>query len=259
MELPIYQVDAFASKVFAGNPAAICPLDEWLSDEVMQSIAVENNLSETAFFVKTGDGFHLRWFTPAHEVNLCGHATLASAYVIANHLESGIEKIRFQSRSGPLIVTRDGDLFTLDFPALPPKRIEDRADVAAALGAAPRELWNEMDMMAVFGSEAEVRALEPNMEKIGALDTRGVIATAPGDECDFVSRFFAPKAGIPEDPVTGSAHCILTPYWAKRLSKAKLNARQISVRGGELIVEDKGERVLISGHVAPYMEGRIRV
>ncbi len=258
-ELPIYQVDAFASRVFAGNPAAVCPLDDWLPDQVLQAIAVENNLSETAFLVKRGADFDLRWFTPAHEVDLCGHATLGSAYVIANYLDNGSTEVRFHSRSGPLTVTREGDLYTLDFPALPPQRIEDSAAVAEALGAAPAELWEEMDLMAVFASEAEVAALAPDMAKVAQLETRGVIATAPGESCDFVSRFFAPRAGIPEDPVTGSAHCILTPYWAERLGKTRMSARQISARGGELGVEARGERVLISGRVAPYMEGRIRV
>ncbi len=258
-ELPIYQVDAFAARVFAGNPAAVCPLDDWLPDQVLQAIAVENNLSETAFFVKNGADFDLRWFTPASEVDLCGHATLGSAYVIANYLDNGSTEVRFHSRSGLLTVTREGDLYTLDFPALPPRRIEDSAAVAEALGAPPAELWEEMDLMAVFASQAEVAALAPDMAKVEALETRGVIATAPGETCDFVSRFFAPRAGIPEDPVTGSAHCILTPYWAARLGKTRMSARQISARGGELEVEARGERVLISGRVAPYMEGRIRV
>ncbi len=258
-EVPIYQVDAFAARVFAGNPAAVCPLDDWLPDEVLQAIAVENNLSETAFLVKRGADFDLRWFTPAHEVDLCGHATLGSAYVIANYLDNGSTEVRFHSRSGPLTVTREGELYTMDFPALPPERIEDSAAVAEALGAAPAELWDEMDLMAVFASEAGVAALAPDMTKLARLETRGVIATAPGETCDFVSRFFAPRAGIPEDPVTGSAHCILTPYWATRLGKTRMSARQISARGGELEVEARGERVLISGRVAPYMEGRIRV
>jgi PhzF family phenazine biosynthesis protein len=259
MELTLYQVDAFASAVFAGNPAAVCPLDRWLPDETMQAIAVENNLSETAFFVPNGGDFDLRWFTPASEVDLCGHATLGTAFVIAHYLEPERGEIRFNSRSGPLRVTRDGDLFTLDFPALPPERIDDDAAVAEALGAAPAELWDAMDMMAVFASEAQVAALRPDITKVAALETRGIIATAPGEACDFVSRFFAPKFGIPEDPVTGSAHCILTPYWARRLGKARLSARQISRRGGDLVVEDRGERTLISGRVAPYLEGRIRV
>ncbi|RMD65093.1 MAG: PhzF family phenazine biosynthesis protein [Alphaproteobacteria bacterium] len=258
-EIPIYQVDAFASAVFAGNPAAVCPLDAWLPDAVLQAIAAENNLSETAFFVKSGRAFDLRWFTPACEVDLCGHATLASAYVIATYLEPGCDEVRFNSRSGTLTVTRSDTWYTLDFPALPPERASDDDAVARALGAPPRELWTAMDLMAVFANEAEVRALKPDMARIAALETRGVIATAPGDSCDFVSRFFAPGAGIPEDPVTGSAHCILTPYWAKRLGKARLTARQISPRGGELRVEDRGRRVAISGQVAPYLEGRIRV
>ncbi len=259
-EIPIYQVDAFASQVFAGNPAAVCPLDAWLSDEVMQSIALENNLSETAFLVKRGDGveYDLRWFTPAHEVDLCGHATLGSAYVIANHLDGGAE-VRFHTRSGLLTVTREGELYTLDFPVLPPTRLDDDPGVAEALGATPTEIWDQTQMLAVFEGEAEIAALTPNMTKLAALDTRGVIATAPGEACDFVSRYFAPRAGIPEDPVTGSAHCISTPYWAERLGKTKLSARQISARGGALEVELHGERVRISGRVAPYMEGRIRV
>jgi len=260
MELPIYQVDAFASRMFAGNPAAVCPLEDWLSDATMQAIAAENNLSETAFFVKTGDGsFDLRWFTPAVEVDLCGHATLGSAFVIANYLEPTLSEIRFQSRSGPLTVTRDGDLFTLDFPARRPRRVADDAELAAALGATPAELWRDRNAMAVFASQAEVTALAPDMAALAAFDAGGVIATAPGADCDFVSRYFAPRVGIPEDPVTGSAHCELAPYWATRLDRGRMSARQISARGGELTVALRGERVLISGRVAPYLQGRIRV
>ena len=264
-EIPIYQVDAFASHVFAGNPAAVCPLDAWLPDTVMQAIALENNLSETAFLVKRGAGavYDLRWFSPAREADLCGHATLGSAYVVANHLYGGATEVRFHTRSGLLTVTREGELYTLDFPVLAPTRIDhDPAvteAVGGALGAEPAELWEQMDLMAVFGSEAEVAALAPDVAKVAALETRGVIATAPGDDCDFVSRFFVPRAGIPEDPVTGSAHCITTPYWAERLGKNALSARQISARGGAIEVALSGERVLISGRVAPYMEGRIRV
>ncbi len=259
-EIPIYQVDAFASAVFAGNPAAVCPLDDWLPDQVMQSIALENNLSETAFFVKDGgDGYHLRWFTPAHEVDLCGHATLGTAFVITTYLDRGRDIVRFQTRSGPLTVTRDGDLYTLDFPALPPERVKDDTKVAEALGAPPAELWDEMDLMAVFAGEAEVAALSPDMAKIAALDTRGVIATAPGESCDFVSRFFAPRAGIPEDPVTGSAHCTLTPYWAARLGKTEMRAFQVSKRGGELGCTLAGMRVHLSGRCALYLEGTISI
>ncbi len=258
-ELPIYQVDAFASAVFAGNPAAVCPLETWLPDSVMQSIAAENNLSETAFFVKQGEGYDLRWFTPAVEVDLCGHATLASAYVIARHLAPDLDRVVFQSRSGPLTVIREGELFTLDLPAKAPQRIEIAPQFVEALGATPLELWRADKNMAVLANQAAVRAVEPDLAKVAALPGDGLIVTAPGDDCDFVSRYFAPHAGIPEDPVTGSAHCVLTPYWARRLDKQKLAARQISARGGELMVEDRAERVLLTGRVVPYLEGRITV
>ena len=257
--LPIYQVDAFASEVFAGNPAAVCPLDAWLPDAVMQAIAMENNLSETAFIVKNGADYDLRWFTPALEVDLCGHATLGSAYVVATHLEPGRDEIVFHSKSGPLTVTRDADLFTLDFPSLPPERLVDQGAVEAALGTALEELWRADKNMAVLADEAAVLAADPDLAKVAALPGDGLIVTAPGRERDFVSRYFAPHAGIPEDPVTGSAHCVLTPYWTRRLDKARLSARQVSARGGELVVEDRGERVHISGRDAPYLEGRIRV
>lgn len=257
--LPIYQVDAFASEVFAGNPAAVCPLDAWLPDEVMQAIAMENNLSETAFIVRNGADYDLRWFTPAIEVDLCGHATLGSAYVVTTRLEPGRPEIVFHSKSGPLTVTRDGALLTLDFPSLPPERLDDHSAVEAALGSALEELWRADKTMAVLADEAAVLAVRPDLAKVAALAGDGLIVTAPGRSCDFVSRYFAPHAGIPEDPVTGSAHCVLTPYWARRLDKARLNARQVSARGGELVVEDRAERVLISGRVAPYLEGRITI
>jgi PhzF family phenazine biosynthesis protein len=256
-ELPIYQVDAFTSEVFGGNPAAVCPLEAWLPDEVMQAIAAENNLSETAYIVKNGEGYDLRWFTPAIEVDLCGHATLGSAFVVAEHLEPGRGEVVFQSRSGPLTVTRDGELFTLDFPAQMPERVEDKAPFEAVLGSDIQELWRAGKTMAVLPDEAAVQTAEPDLTKLLALPGDGLIVTAPGDACDFVSRYFAPHAGIPEDPVTGSAHCVLTPFWARRLDKQRLTARQISPRGGELKVEDRGDRVLISGRVAPYLEGRI--
>jgi len=260
MQIPIYQVDAFASAVFAGNPAAVCPLDAWLADDVMQAIAAENNLSETAFIVKRGTDFDLRWFTPALEVELCGHATLGSAYVIATYLEPGRDEVVFHSPSGPLTVTRNGAWYTLDFPAVPAEAVVANTQaVAAALGAAPAEVRRAGKLMAVFASESQVHDLKPDMAQVLALDGDGVIATGPGAACDFVSRYFAPHAGIPEDPVTGSAHCVLTPYWARRLGKARMTARQISRRGGDLVVEDRGDRVGISGQVAPYMEGHIRV
>lgn len=259
-EIPIYQVDAFASQVFAGNPAAVCPLETWLPGDVLQAIAAENNLSETAFFVKEGEGFDLRWFTPAREVDLCGHATLGSAFVIATYLEPGRDSMRFASRSGPLTVTRRDAWYTLDFPARPPqRRLGETAAVGAALGAEPVEVWQAMYPMAVFEREADVRTLKPDFAAVAKLDGGNIIVTAPGGACDFVSRYFAPGFGIPEDPVTGSAHCVLTPYWAKRLDKTAMEARQISRRGGELHVEDRGERTLISGRVSPYLEGRILV
>lgn len=259
MEIPIYQVDAFASRVFAGNPAAVCPLEAWLPDDVMQAIAAENNLSETAFFVRRGDGFDLRWFTPTVEVNLCGHATLGSAYVIGTYLEPARREVRFHTRSGQLTVTRAGDGYCLDLPAQPPLRVPDSADMATALGAQPVELWRSAYMMALFSDEAQIASIMPDFAKVAALEVGEVIVTAPGNTCDFVSRFFAPAAGIPEDPVTGSAHSILAPYWAERLGKAHMAARQISRRGGELAVEVRGDRVRLTGRVAPYLQGRIRV
>ena len=258
-EIPLYQVDAFAAETFAGNPAAVCPLEAWLPDEVLQAIALENNLSETAFLVRTGEGYDLRWFTPVHEVDLCGHATLGSAQVIATHLEPGCEKIAFMTRSGRLEVLREGALYTMDFPAQVPTRVADVSPFAAALGAPPLEAWVAGKTMAVLASQADVLAAMPDLDKVLALPGDGLIITAPGEDCDFVSRYFAPHGGIPEDPVTGSAHCVLTPYWAERLGKSRMTARQVSRRGGELTVELRGERVMISGRVAPYLEGRIFV
>jgi PhzF family phenazine biosynthesis protein len=262
MKLPLYQIDAFASRIFAGNPAAVCPLDTWLDDDVMQSIAAENNLAETAFFVPGGDGYRLRWFTPVAEVDLCGHATLAAGFVVFRYLRPEAETVTFDSRSGPLTVTREADRLTLDFPALPvsePLPPEELRPVAAALGAEPLEVRRGMDLMAVFATEAEVQGLQPDMALLSQLETRGVIATAPGEEVDFVSRFFAPALGIPEDPVTGSAHCALAPYWAPLIGKVQLMALQLSPRGGELLCEVAEERVRISGSAVLYLEGTIHV
>ena len=264
MDIALYQIDAFTDRLFSGNPAAVCPLENWLPDSVMQRIAAENNLSETAFFVprEGADGdqaFELRWFTPAVEVPLCGHATLATAFVIATILAPGTERMRFETRSGQLEVTRRGDLFAMDFPARPPEPVATSPGLTAALGRAPRELLAASSYLAVFADEAEVAALAPDMTAIAALDRDGVIVTAAGREVDFVSRYFAPAAGIPEDPVTGSAHCVLTPYWAKRLGRDSLHARQISARGGELFCEDRGERVTVAGRAVRYLEGRIFV
>jgi PhzF family phenazine biosynthesis protein len=260
MKIPLFQIDAFTSKPFGGNPAAVCPLEDWLADGTMQAIAAENNLSETAFFVAEGDGFRLRWFTPTIEVDLCGHATLASAWVVLNRLDRARSRVEFQTRSGTLTVKRDGDRLAMDFPARSPKSAPDFDAVAEALGARPGELLAARDAFAVFRSEDEVRALKPDFSKIAALEHFAVIATAPGDAgtaTDFVSRFFAPKAGVPEDPVTGSAHCTLIPFWAARLGKTKLFARQVSARGGELWCEEQAERVVIAGHCAPVIEGTI--
>lgn len=259
MRLQLFQIDAFADHVFSGNPAAVCPLESWLPDATLQAIAEENNLSETAFFVTVGDRYELRWFTPVAEVDLCGHATLATAHVIYGRLASDEPVLRFQTRSGELRVTRDGDLLTLDFPAQPPSRraIPDR--LAEALGCAPAELLAADDFVVVLDSEAEVRALNPDFTALKAFDTRGIVVTAPGEQVDFVSRFFAPRYGIPEDPVTGSTHCELVPYWAERLEKTVMRARQLSRRGGELLCRLQGERVFLSGRAVTYLEGEIEI
>jgi PhzF family phenazine biosynthesis protein len=257
MELKLYQVDAFADRLFKVNPAAVCPLQAWLPEKTMQAIAMENNLSETAFFVKEGSGWRIRWFTPATEVKLCGHATLAAAYVYVTHLSPDAKQIEFNSHSGPLTVTRDGDLLTLDFPQQSVEPLAPPALLGEALGVEPREVYAADDWLVLLESEAQVRALQPNMPLLKQLERRGVIVTAKGVECDFVSRFFAPKYGIDEDPVTGSAHTKLAPFWAARLGREKLHARQLSARGGDLYCELKGERVLISGRVVPYLQGTI--
>lgn len=255
--IPIYHIDAFASRVFTGNPAAVCPLDAWLDDATLQAIAAENNLSETAFFVYDGERVALRWFTPVTEVDLCGHATLAAAFVIFNELEPQRDAVVFGSRSGDLAVTRAGDLLTLDFPATPTTACAAPEELIAGLGCTPLEVRQCADYLVVLEDEAAVRALQPRMDMLIQLDTRGVIATAPGDTADFVSRFFAPAYGIPEDPVTGSAHCALTPYWARRLGKRSLHALQVSARGGELFCTEAGTRVSIAGRAIKYLEGRI--
>ena len=260
MDVPIYQVDAFSSKLFGGNPAAICPLDHWLPDATLQSIAAENNVSETAYYVRKNGNFHIRWFTPGVEVDLCGHATLASAHVIMDiRREVADGRVSFESKSGELIVTRQGDLYALDFPARPPTETKFDDKLFDALGAQPKMVLGARDYLCVFETEAEVRALKPDMQKLAAIDRFATIVTAPGTDCDFVSRFFAPAQGVPEDPVTGSAHCTLIPYWSARLGKTKMFARQISRRGGELWCEHRGERVTIAGRAVKYLEGTIVV
>jgi len=262
MELPLYQVDAFASRLFAGNPAAVCPLSQWLPDATMQAIGAENNLSETAFFVPrngTNGDYDLRWFTPTIEIDLCGHATLASGFVVMTRLAPQRNEVRFHTKSGALVVTRHGDRFALELPAQPPAPATMPARAIEALGRRPAQVLAATKYLAVYDSEADVAALQPDLVVLKDIDRDGVIVTAPGRDCDFVSRYFAPHAGIPEDPVTGSAHCTLVPYWAKRLGKKTLQARQISERGGDLACEDRGERVSLSGNAVLYLEGRIHV
>jgi PhzF family phenazine biosynthesis protein len=258
--LKIYQVDAFTDKLFSGNPAAVVPLQEWLAEELMQKIAAENNLAETVFFVKENNGYRIRWFTPEVEVELCGHATLASAFVLFNCLRFEGNKIEFQSLSGLLSVTKNGELLTLNFPAASLTSTELRADVATALGGEPVELyWNKNDLVAIFKSQKEIENLKPDFEAVKKISKHGVITTAPGNDVDFVSRCFFPSSGINEDPVTGSAHTKFTPYWAGKLGKPKLTAKQISKRGGDLICVLAGERVLISGKAKLYMVGEIYI
>jgi PhzF family phenazine biosynthesis protein len=259
MKLPLWQVDAFASKRFAGNPAAIVPTSDWLPDATMQAIAAENNLAETAFFVPHGDGYAIRWFTPGAEVPLCGHATLASGWVVLNKLEPARASVTFHSQSGPLTVTRSGERLSMDFPVNRPGPATPNPALAAALGAPPRALYEGFQWLAVYDTAEQVRALKPDFRARAMLDVHGVIATAAGTDCDFVSRFFAPQIGIDEDPVTGSAHTRLVPYWAERLGKTSLFARQVSARGGELWCELKGQRVIMAGHAALYLEGTIEV
>ena len=257
--LPFYQVDPFTDRVFRGNPAGVVPLAEWLPDEAMQAIGMENNLPETAFFVKDGDEWDLRWFTPTVEMDLCGHATLASAFVIATYLEPGRTAFRFRSMSGPLSVTRRPDgLYALDFPAWPGTACKVPPGLVEGLGPKPDEVLANRDYLVVFPRESHVAGLKPDFDRIAKLD-RPVIVTAPGEGCDFVSRYFAPGRGIPEDPVTGSTHCTLVPYWSKRLDKRRLFARQLSSRAGELHCEDLGERVLIAGNAVCYLVGTLHV
>lgn len=263
-KIPIYQVDAFSSKPFAGNPAAVCPLDHWLPDATLHAIAAENNLSETAFFVPEADGFRLRWFTPQVEVDLCGHATLASAFILMARLGWRDPQIRFYTHSGLLTVAahEDGRL-VLDFPARPPQPLDPLPGLAEALGASPLKLLVARDLICVLPDAESVRRLTPAMDAIAALPFFAVIATAPGTgadgDVDFVSRFFAPAKGVPEDPVTGSAHCSLIPYWADRLGRGELRARQVSPRGGELWCRMVGARVEIAGYAVLVIEGEFHL
>jgi PhzF family phenazine biosynthesis protein len=257
MRIPIYQVDAFTSQLFAGNPAAVCPLERWLPDATLASIAAENNLSETAYFIEAQNGYELRWFTPTVEVDLCGHATLASAWVLFHELAFSGPAISFHTKSGELIVERKGEMLEMDFPARPPQPVAVDPKLLPALGGNPTTVLASHDYLVEFGSEAEVRALEPDFSALAKVDHFAVIVTAKGDTVDFVSRFFAPVQGVPEDPVTGRAHTTLTPYWAEKLGKDVLHARQVSKRGGEVYCQMRGDRVRLAGRAALFLRGEI--
>jgi len=261
MGLTLYQVDAFASSLFKGNPAGVCILEQWLPDELMQNIAAENFLPETAFAVKDGDHYGIRFFAPEAEVKLCGHATLATAHVLFRHMDHEGDLLEFQSlKAGRLSVERSGELLTLDFPADEFKEISVPDLAGEAFGTAPiKAFWGRTDFMMIFGKQEVIENMEPVFDLVAQMGGRGCIVTAPGDEVDFVSRFFAPQLGIREDPVTGSAHCTLTPYWSEVLAKTKLQALQLSARGGELACEARGERVGISGRAVSYMIGDLKI
>lgn len=259
MKQKLYQVDAFAGKLFEGNPAAVCPLSEWLPDITLQQIAMENNLSETAYFVQEEDGYRLRWFTPVAEVDLCGHATLASAHVLFEHLQYDRPEIEFSSNSGLLTVRKDGDLLVMNFPVSRGERVAHAEPLLEALGTDSDEVYRATDYLVVLKDEGQVRNLDPNFLQLNRIDTRGVIVTAPGGKFDFVSRFFAPAVGVNEDPVTGSAHTMLAPYWSDRLGKNQLTARQVSKRGGTVYCKMRGDRVEISGEAITYLEGMIEI
>ena len=257
----MYQADAFTNKLFGGNPAAVIPLQQWLDDNLMQQIAAENNLAETVFFVAKGDGFHIRWFTPELEIDLCGHATLASAFILYNYLGYLQKDLLFYSKSGELLITRDGDKFKLNFPSRMPVRVTDYPE-ALLTGldiADPLGVYKSRDYVVEVATEKEVLNLKIDMSLLNQVNTVGIIVTAPGKDCDFVSRFFAPNCGIAEDPVTGSAHSTLIPFWAEKLNKNTLHAKQLSKRGGELWCENMGDRVTMSGNCVFYMKAEINV
>ena len=257
MEFDQYQVNAFTQRQFGGNPAAIVPLEEWLPTDMMQAIAAENNLSETAFFVAEGDGFGLRWFTPEVEVELCGHATLATSHVLFHELHSDLDELRFQTRSGELVVKRDGERISMNFPATAVTEAAIDPSMAAALGGRPMAAFDSPSNIYLYESEAEVRALAPDMVALMAATSTTTIVTAAGDEVDFVSRFFGPQVGINEDPVTGSAHCALVPLWAARLGRNELSATQVSKRRGDLECELRGDRVVMKGVGQTFLRGKI--
>ena len=257
MKIPLYIVDAFTDRPFAGNPAAICPLQTWLLEEVMQRIGAEMNFSETAFMVPTADGWHIRWFTPTLEVDLVGHATLAAAHIIFERIDPNRDQVQFSSLSGPLVVRRSGDRLAMDFPSRRPQRVAAPEELLAGLRSKPAAVLAAQHYLVVYESAEEVRALAPDLDKLARLDRAAIIATAPGPPGDFVSRFFAPANGVPEDPASGVSHCSLIPYWSERLGKRQLIGHQVSKRGGVFFCEDRGERVIIAGHAAMFLEGTI--
>lgn len=266
IKLDLYQIDAFTNRVFSGNPAAVCPLDEWLPADTMQAIALENNLSETAFFVRAGEGiFELRWFTPTTEVDLCGHATLASAHVAWNELAESGETLTFRTRSGELTARRRGDSIAISLPRHDPVRLDAVPDgLSGGLGQTPREVWShgpeeKRSYVAIFSSESEVRRLDPDFRELRTLTGSVTMATAPGEECAFVSRFFAPCYGIDEDPVTGSSYCVLGPYWSRVLGRDRMSARQVSARGGEVDVDVQSDRVWVGGRTVKFLEATISI
>ncbi|MBU2444437.1 MAG: PhzF family phenazine biosynthesis protein [Bacteroidetes bacterium] len=261
MKIPIYQVDAFTNKIFGGNPAAVCILEKWIDDTILQDIAAENNLSETAFLVQKEKGLYdLRWFTPTIEVDLCGHATLATAFVIFNFMNINLESVRFETKSGELKVEKSGELLSMNFPSRNPLPFQATDILINALGLQPKEVLKSRDLFVVYDNESQIKSLNPNYELLKEMkDFLGIIVTAPGEGYDFCSRFFAPNAGILEDPVTGSAHCSLIPYWSKRLGKKNLHAFQLSQRKGEVFCEDLSDRVKISGHAVLFLEGYISI
>ncbi|MHB9111855.1 MAG: PhzF family phenazine biosynthesis protein [Thermoleophilia bacterium] len=259
MDILYYHIDAFTSAVFAGNPAGVCFLEEWPDDQTLQNVAAENRLPETAFVVPADGFYELRWFSPTMEIDLCGHATLASAHAIFEFINRQSRRVDFQTASGPLSVERQDELLVMDFPSRPPEPCGPPEQLAEILGEPFMETLSARDLLVVFEDEDQVRDLAPDFAGIVALDTFAVCVTAPGSDCDFVSRFFAPGAGIDEDPVTGSAHCTLIPYWSQRLEKQALHAKQLSSRGGELYCADNGERVSIGGLAVTYLTGTIRI
>ncbi|RDV13741.1 PhzF family phenazine biosynthesis protein [Pontibacter diazotrophicus] len=260
-KIKLYQIDAFTDKVFHGNPAAVCVLNEWLEDKTMQQIAAENNLAETAFVVQNGRDYEIRWFTPTVEVDLCGHATLAAAHVLFHFYNHPSNTINFQSRkSGLLTVDKAGEELTLDFPADVYQRVEAPQALVSALGVTPAEVYKgRTDYLLLFQTQKDIEGLAPDFRTLASVEARGVIVTAPGDEVDFVSRFFCPQVGIDEDPVTGSAHTTLTPFWSQKLSKKVLSAKQVSARQGDLRCEFLGDRVKITGRAVAYLSGEIEV